>query len=504
MRLRSFVLLALVACSGSAFAARPVRCDPAGADREAVAAARRAVETACPCDGFASHGAYLRCTRPVLAERRRAGTLSAACQRATRTILARSTCSYGKPRVACCAESARTGGRECRITTASRCRSSARSTQTACTATPFCADTRCDRDGAPPAACPQQLLYTSEGNRLRRFDIDSIRSGTLVEDILIERASLGGLDINGQICALPDGSGGFVAGEDTGQPAVPPGFGVFDAAGRRIGKLTPTFQTELPGAVSNDEPFGCAFDAAGRLFTSDVGNQASGAGNGQLLLWFPPFDRFPGAPGTFPNAERSTNFCKLAIDIPTAGSVATDPEGRVYVTSARSGRVERLRPPFPTSPDASGGCGGRDALGSPVADRVQRETFIEGGRTFSGIVRSPAGGWFVAAVLNGVIEEYDPNGVLLRTIVAPAAGETALPLSAGHPQGMAVDCAGDLYYADLALRIGSGGGIGPGPNGTVRRVPFDICGTPGPPQIVRGGLAFPDGVGVLPGDLEAR
>lgn len=504
MRLPSLIVLALVTVPAAALAARPVRCDPSGTDREAVAAARRAVETACPCNGFTSHGAYLRCTRPVLAERRRGGALSAACQRVTRKLLARSTCSYGKPRVACCAQAVRDGARQCRITAASRCRSSTRSTQTACAATPYCADTRCDLDGARPPACSPQLLYASEGNRLRRFDIDSIRSGALVEDILIERASLGGLDINGQICPLPGGNGGFVAGEDTGQPDVPPGFGVFDAAGRRIGKLTPTFQTELPGATSNDEPFGCAFDASGRLFTSDVGNQAFGTGNGQLLLWFPPFDRFPGAPGTFPNAERSTNFCKLAIDIPTAGAVATDPEGRVYVTSARGARVDRLRPPFPTSADASGGCGGRDALGSPVADAVQRETFIEGARTFSGIVRSPAGGWFVSAVFNGVIEEYDPNGILLRTIVAPEPGETALPLSVGHPQGLAVDCAGDLYYADLALRIGSGGGIGPGPNGTVRRVPFDICGVPGPPQIVRDGLAFPDGLGVLPGDLEGR
>jgi|GEM_PF-6619038 len=503
MRVLAMSLLAVLGW-GIAASARPTPCDPAGADREAVAAARRAVEARCACDGFSSHGAYLRCTRPVLAERLRAGTLSASCRRAVRRILSRSTCSYGKPRVACCQESTRNRRQSCRIAAASRCRSSANSTRTACERTAFCADTRCDRNDAAPPTCAPQLLYSNEGNRLRRYDLDTVRTGPLVEDILIERASLGGLDINGQICALPGGNGGFIAGEDTGQPDVPPGFGVFDASGRRVGKLTPTFQTQLAGATSNDEPFGCAFDGAGRLFTSDVGNQVTGPGNGQLILWFPPFDRFPGAPGTFPNAERSTNFCKLLLDIPTAGSVATDPEGRVYVTSARGGRVERLRPPFPTAADAAGGCGGRDALGSPVADTVDREVFIEGPRTFSGIVRSPAGGWFVAAVFNGVIEEYDPNGVLLRTIVAPEAGETTLPLSVGHPQGLAVDCQGDLYYADLALRISSGGSIGPGPNGKVRRVPFDVCGTPGRPEVVRDGLAFPDGLGVLDGDLEAR
>jgi hypothetical protein len=159
---------------------------------------------------------------------------------------------------------------------------------------------------------------------------------------------------------------------------------VFDAAGTRIGKLSPTFQTDLPGATSNAEPFGCAFDQAGRLFTSDVGNQASGDGNGQLILWFPLYAEFPGAPGTYPNGERSTRFCKLAVDLTTAGSVAVDPQGRVYVTSARGEGVVRFSPPFPTGPDAAGGCGLTDALGSPVATTVQRETFIAPTKTFTG------------------------------------------------------------------------------------------------------------------------
>ncbi|MFQ5667289.1 MAG: hypothetical protein ACE5I7_12775, partial [Candidatus Binatia bacterium] len=148
-----------------------------------------------------------------------------------------------------------------------------------------------------------ELLYSPEGNRLRRFDIDTIKQPPLVEDILIERASLdpNGRDINGQICLVPDGSGRFVAGEDTGQPRPPAGWGVFDADGTQVGKLTATYLTGLPDATSQPEPFGCAFDGRGRLFTTEVGNQASGPFNGQLIMWFPPYDRFPGPPGAFPD-----------------------------------------------------------------------------------------------------------------------------------------------------------------------------------------------------------
>ncbi|TFH23045.1 MAG: hypothetical protein E4H03_07080, partial [Myxococcales bacterium] len=55
------------------------------------------------------------------------------------------------------------------------------------------------------SGCPDQLLYGTEGNRMRRYDIDTIGTGTLVEDIFIEQANLdpSGRDVNGPICPLP-------------------------------------------------------------------------------------------------------------------------------------------------------------------------------------------------------------------------------------------------------------------------------------------------------------
>ncbi len=361
--------------------------------------------------------------------------------------------------------------------------------------------------GSAFAADPGEVLYATEGNRLRRFDVDTIGTPPLVEDVLVERANdseNGGAlpagkfrDINGMICAFPDGSGRFVAGEDTGQPDPPPGWGVFAPSGRQIGKLTATY------FVGGAEPFGCAFAPDGTLFTTEVGNQGFGTANGQLIMWFPPYDRFPGAPGTYPNAARSTSFCKIATDLGTAGGVAVDAQGRVYVAASSQLSVFRFSPPFPTSADAAGGCGSVDALGSPRADVVQRETFIppNGLSTFSGLAFSRTGTLFAAEVFSGKIGEYASNGTRLRYVLNPP--ETLPPIATGSPQGIAVDRAGTLYYADLDL-VGTLPDVGPGPNGKVRRIRFDANGQALPPEIVRQGLAFPDGVAVFPGDLEPR
>jgi cysteine-rich repeat protein len=342
------------------------------------------------------------------------------------------------------------------------------------------------------------LLYSTEANRLRRYDIDTI-GGTLVEDILIQRAAddpVNGRDSNGVICPIPDGSGRFVLGEDTGQSAIPPGWGVFSSAGVQEGKLTATYQT------GGAEPFGCVFDDEARLFTTDVGSQAIGSSTGQLILWFPPYDVFPGAPTPYPNNSTSDNFCKIAVDIGTAGQPVIDGDGRIYVTSSGGLSVLRFSPPFPTGPDASGGCGAVDAKGSPLADAVNREVFLapQGLSTYSGIALAPNGNLYIATNLTGTISEYDLDGNLVRKILDPGPF-TGLPITTGNPQSLAVDPQGTIYYADLNLQ-GTLPNVGTGPNGKVWRITFDENNTPNAPEIVREGLGFPDGVAVVEGNLE--
>jgi outer membrane protein assembly factor BamB len=355
-------------------------------------------------------------------------------------------------------------------------------------------------------AAPQELLYFTAREQLRRIDLDTIDPGPIVEDTLIASTGddahalpgpRGGGNVNGKICVLPNGD--LTMSEDAGQEkGYPAGVGVFKPDGKMVGKLV---FTALAGF---SDPTGCAVDVAGRLFTLEAGNEGVGGRNGQLILWFPPYERFPGTT-KYPNAAYSTNYCKIAVDIGTATNVAVDDQGRLLVTSPSQASVFRYSGSWPTSPDATGGCGRTDPTGAPLVDagRITKETFISDGghvATPSGLARAPNGDWYVGDVLFGRIAEYDAQGQFVRMIMdsSPVA---ALPTRYGNPQSIAVDSRGTLYYADLDL-VGSLFTPDTGPDGKIWRVRFDAHGNPLTPEVLERGLGFPDGVSVLPGNLE--
>jgi hypothetical protein len=336
------------------------------------------------------------------------------------------------------------------------------------------------------------LVFSGEANRLNAYaPLDDDAKQTVIETRSIDP---NGLDINAQICFDPDGSRRFIAGEDTGQPNPPQGWGFFQLSGdeigslsaRQVGKLTPTYQ----GSLDNAENYGCGFLSDGRLVTSDVGNQASGDGDGQLIIWFPPFDSF------------EVEYCKLDIAIGTAGGIHVDASDRVYLASARvAPGIYLYEPPFPTSNDAAGGCGRVDGTGAPLADAIRKSLFIPNDAnipTPNAIVASNAGTFYISSVINGVIAEYDQAGRFVRRILEPPAGESLgpEPYSTGSPFGLGTDSSGTVYYADIGIVVRNGR-VGPGPRtGTVRKIPFD-GGSPQAPITMDRDLAFPDGIGVL-------
>lgn len=344
----------------------------------------------------------------------------------------------------------------------------------------------------PAPAVP--LVFSGQGNDLVAYSTEE----PFTRQVVIEHNSEenpDGLDINGQICFDPDDPQRFVAGEDTFQATTgSPGWGVFALTGATIGELSATQLAELvptyqPGQ-DGGENFGCGFLDDGRIVTTDIGNQAAGDPNGQLIVWFPPFE------------GDAIAYCKVDVTLGTAQSILVD-GGWVYVASARGGGVLRYDiAALPTSATAAGGCDATDATGAPLASGVEREQFIVGDdqngiATAAGIAKGADGTLFVSSVFNGVISEFDADGTFLRRVLEPPAGEAlgTEPFSTGTPLGIAVGPDGTLYYADIGIVIDDG--IGPGRNaGSVRRIRF-AGGAPQPPEVLDDGLAFPDAVGIF-------
>lgn len=357
---------------------------------------------------------------------------------------------------------------------------------------------------APPggAAMPTRssaggaIVFSGEGNNLDAYQ--SVPPFKKQRVITTRDQDKRGLDINAQICFFPhtrkNGTRWFIAGEDTGQPDPPQGWGIFRLRGRtighlkatKIGKLTPTYQ----GSLDNAENYGCGFLPDGRVVTTDVGNQASGPGDGQLIVWFPPFNK------------TLVRYCKIDVGIATAGGILVR-GANVYVPSARppTSGVWRYSGPFPTSDTAAGGCEIKDSTGAPITNAVKKELFIPAGGSIptpNAVARAPRGGFYVSSVISGVIAEFDRDGTFRRNVLEPTAGDTlgAEPYQTGTPLGIGVDRAGDLFYADIGIVI-SADGVGPGDDtGTLRRIRF-VAGEPRPPETMDRRLAFPDGIGVL-------
>ncbi len=341
------------------------------------------------------------------------------------------------------------------------------------------------------SAAAGEALWVTEGNRLRRYALAELDGDSPSGEVVVEAVRGAGdvappatgdaatrrRDVNGMICFLPDGSGRFAMGEDTGQPGRTPGWGIFGPDGVQQGKLTPTYRME------NGEPYGCAFDAAGRLFTTSVGNKGFGRSKGQLVLWFPPFG--DGA-----------KYCKIATDIGTAAGIVVDRRGRVYVASSSRGVIHRFSPPFPSGPDAARGCAQRDETGAPLATEVRRSVFARGLYTFSGLALGEREHLYAASVFTGEIVELDHLGRVVRRVLDPPG--FLPPFETGSPFGLARDADGALYYTDLDLQW-DGLAVDAGDAGKLWRIRFDADGAPQPPELLLEGLAFPDGVAIEPG-----
>ena len=351
---------------------------------------------------------------------------------------------------------------------------------------------------APPIEAPQTIVFNGQGNDLAAYLAEPPFTKQIVIPHFDEATQPDGLDLNAQICFDPNNPRRFVAGEDTHQPDPPQGWGIFELRGDRIGelsatqvgKLTPTYQ----GSLDNAENYGCGFLPDGRIVTSDVGNQSAGPADGQLIVWYPPFESF------------DVGYCKLDIQLGTGQQIAVTDDS-VLVAQARGpgngsgpGVYQYSIADIPASNEE---CDGTDATGAPFR-RVEPELLLSPGEpdglgVVNGIAAAPNGNWYVSGVIGGAIAEFTPDGEYVRNVLTKPAGEDLQgeSYSTGTPLGIGVGPDGSLYFADIGIVIGDSG-IGPGRGtGKVRRIAFADDGEPRPPEVMDEGLAFPDGIGVV-------
>lgn len=145
------LLLALLALPMQLAATRvaiAARCDASGADAAAIADARTAVAELCDCAAAATHGAYLACSRGVLATLVGGAQLPKACRGAVQACAARSTC--GRAGAVTCCRTSRTGVTSGSIkTSAAACR--APQGGAACVGDYASLCDACDASGCAPA-----------------------------------------------------------------------------------------------------------------------------------------------------------------------------------------------------------------------------------------------------------------------------------------------------------------------------------------------------------------
>jgi hypothetical protein len=383
------------------------------------------------------------------------------------------------------------------------------------------------------AGTPAQFVLSPEGNHLWAYDTAT------GEHQLLARAQNGtdpgvaapnGLvrDINGQICVSPD-QRHVITGEDTVVPPSGPGggdggsshdpriagWGLFEISGSQlgsitieeVGKLAPEAGDELgPGYTGDPDNYGCGFLGTDRLFTTAIGNTLPGEpANGQLFLWFGPFDR-----GFRQEVDPDTgvgffvgevDHCEIDATLATAGGIAIDANGDVYVAANRPTEIPGGDPSAVwrysgTWPSSMADCTPEYVAANITKTRVLPA--VDGlpadpkAPTPSAVVLSPAGTLYVSSVFSGTVSEFTKEGAWVRDLfpvspVTPPAGPTTQT-----PFGLAVTADGDLWIADLGILLAQ-----PAPGqGSVIRVDFADGDPVLPSQTVRDGLTFPDGLGV--------
>jgi len=367
------------------------------------------------------------------------------------------------------------------------------------------------------AGNPGSAAYLVYWDQNEEEDVLSMPAGT-------QRQLAPPWDPNGQMCVLPDGR--YVVGYDPTLPAqrnlgsakpykqpadgmelneangafsgqtlyVP---GPYEMPGQSIGSDSPP----TPQGVFNDNQTytGCAVDAAGDVFASDIATAQGDfppPSSGRLVEWFAPnytsscIIYGPNTGGYGPHHTDGTG------GLTQPGMMAMSDGGDVLVPDVgRSSVLRFVRSSLPTSAaDCPGGLYPRQ--------KVKVSTFVANVPFAAGVAKDPTCDCFAVSSYVG-----DPGIRWVTKDGAPAPGRKPVPGTpvadlgkdpkAYNPFGMAFAPDGTLYFVDIHISC-KGGLADCGTTdygGRVMKVTFHD-GVPSRPVVVAGGFDFPTSVTV--------
>ena len=338
----------------------------------------------------------------------------------------------------------------------------------------------------PPVAgaAPGVVVLSTDGGRLTAYE-----PVKYAKQVLLDPAAGAPFAARGEICADPDSPRRFVVGVEPGEDGAA-GWSFMELKGKRLGKLSAKPLGRLPSAQAG---FGCAFLPDGSLLTTAPGDRMpTSASNGELIQWFPPFDR------------PAVASCTLLQGLPSPEGVAVAADGTVLLaisrtdTAATRPGIYKVIGDFPTSADDAGGCRRTTAAGARLADpgRAQLSLFINAdAETYwpTDIADSGHDTWYVSNLPFGYINEYDVDGTFVRRVAKPGSSLPDGQLEAFTPYGMAVTPDGTLWVAHYGMQ-GTEPQAGAGQLAVVK---FDKEGVPLEKERIARELDHPDGLGVM-------
>ena len=356
-------------------------------------------------------------------------------------------------------------------------------------------------------------------------------------------------DPNGQLCLAPDGSGRFSIAYNPTLPSQhnpgslktpkqpPVGEALYDATGtfsghtsfvpgpyhlpgQTVGGDIPPDSNSPSHAFNNNGTYtGCAFDARGDLFASDLGTaqgQFPPPDDGRVIEWFAPDLTSacvligPTSDGVGPHHVDGTGGLRQPGDLAfDADGDLLVPEAGHTVSGVPAGRVLRFdHTSFPSDPSQCG------ADGLYPSGQLRSSVFFQGSLTFLPFPQAIARAvgcncWAVSSVFGDpAVAFVDRQG---HPVATPASipGQSLAQLgkvpNGYNPFGVAVAPDGTVYFVDIHIECkgNSLGDCGPAYlGGRIMRVPY-AGGQPGTPTAIMSGIDFPTSVTVCVGsDLQ--